>query len=640
MLQFVRSNWRSLVMLTALTLGVYLGTFRNDFVDYDDDRFVTQNLAVLHGLSWSGIGYAFTSFDTGTWIPLTWLSLQLDSTLFRLNAAGFHGTGLLLHIANVLLFFAFLRVVGVSEFVGLFAAILFGIHPLHVESVAWISERKDVLSTFFLLLTLLAYVQYSKQPSPKRYWGVFGLLVLGLLSKPMLVTLPVLMLILDLWVLNRCDGFRESGFSHQANRASFWRLCLEKFPMFAIVGVFAVVTILAQKSDLAVMDLAHHPFSARVCNALCSYAWYLNKTFLPWNLCAFYPLEHGQIDWPVTVWSLSLLLSTSAGVWIWGREKPYLIVGWLWFLISLVPVIGLFQVGGQAHADRFSYVPHLGLFWALTLLGADLTRSLRFARPLRMGMAAVIVTVCGVSTLYQVSTWRDTQSLWSHADRTEPGNWMAKFYLGLEQLRQRNVNEARDYAKQSLDICPHNTDALALLGKTYLNEERWDYAAIPFQTALEINPYHRDSLIGMAAVSHGTRRFRDAESFLVYSLEKRPLDPYVRVQLGSLYAQMGRETAAFEQFAAAIKANPRYALAWKMTGQLQARAGQHEDALRSYLTAIQWNSEDPECYFCVAKLHRTLGDAESARTYQSMAESMSQGKAAPNIIQASATVVR
>ncbi|WP_437190832.1 tetratricopeptide repeat protein [Planctomicrobium sp. SH527] len=640
MLQFVRSNWRSLTILTALTLGVYLGTFKNDFVDYDDDRFVTQNLAVLHGLSWSGVVYAFTTFDTGTWIPLTWLSLQLDSTLFGLNASGFHGTGLLLHLANVALFYAFLRRVGVSDLVALFAALVFGIHPLHVESVAWVSERKDVLSTFFLLLTLLAYVHYSKRPDLNRYWGVLGLLVLGLLSKPMLVTLPALMLVLDLWVLNRCDGFRESGLLHHSSRASLWRLSLEKVPMFMIVGLFAVVTILAQKSDLAVMDLAHHSFLARACNALCSYAWYLNKTILPWNLCAFYPLEHGQIDGPATLWSLSLLISISAGVWIWAREKPYLIVGWLWYLISLVPVIGLFQVGGQAHADRFTYVPHLGLFWALTLLAADLTSSLKFARPVRMGIAAVIVAVCGVSTLYQVSTWRDTQSLWSHADRIQTANWMAKFYLGLDHLRQRNVDEARDYAKQSLDICPHNTDALALLGKTYLNEERWDYAAIPFQTALEINPFHRDSLIGMAAVSHGNRRFRDAENYLVYSLEKRPSDPYVRIQLGSLYAQIGRETAAFEQFAAAIKANPRYTLAWKMMGQLQARAGQHEDALQSYLTAIRLSSEDPECFSCVAKLYRSLGDAESASIYQAQVEIMTQEKTSPGVIQASATVIR
>ncbi len=605
--------------LVLLTVLCYLGTFRNHFVDFDDDRYVTQNDAVLQGLSWDGIVYAFTTTKTGNWIPLTWLSLELDISLFGDNASAFHGVNLLFHVINVLLFYKVLTLIGGTVAQSFVAAALFGLHPLHVESVAWMSERKDVLSTMFLLLAFITYVRYTHVPSVKRFAIVLLMLSLGLLSKPMLVTLPVLLLLADLFLLNRCAGLPFKGVIGSAQQRSFVSLCLEKVPLLCVIAAMSAITIFAQKSDLAVVDLITHPIPARVANAICSYAWYLQKTFLPTQLCIFYPLEYGEIDLGRTLLSAGILCTITAGVVMQVRQRPYLMFSWAWFVISLLPVIGLMQVGGQARADRFSYVPHLGLFIGLIWMASEIAAKLKWKGHVQWGLAGVTLMIMGILSIQQVETWRNSVALWTHADRITTRNWKAKFHLGLEQLRQQDWPAARDLAQQSLQIRPYNTDALALVGKSYLQEQKWDYAQAAFQHALEMDPQHRDSLIGFAAVAHGKKRFLDAERFLQLAFELNPRDSFIQMQLGLLYAEAGRIDSALQQMQGVITRAPWNAMAWKSAGQLLARMSQFDEAIYHLEQAASLTPDDPEPLNTLRVIYQKRGEFELAEQYSAAA---------------------
>ncbi|HWL08663.1 MAG TPA: tetratricopeptide repeat protein, partial [Planctomicrobium sp.] len=587
LVQFFSSPRFVVSALVVVTVLCYAGTFRNEFVDFDDDRYVTHNEVVQQGLTLEGIVYAFTTVHTGNWIPLTWLSLQLDVSLFGLNPAGFHGMNLFFHVVNVLLLYQLVRSIGGSLGQGFLVAALFAVHPLHVESVAWMSERKDVISTAFLLWACLAYVRYTRSPSPQRYVGVMLPLALGLMAKPMLVTLPVLLLLADFWPLNRCRELAGTNTDSTKTRFPFWKLCLEKVPLLLVVVAISAVTIFAQKTDLAMVNTDIHPIPARVANAVCSSVWYLSKTFWPVELCVFYPLDYGVIDWPNTIWSAIVLCAVTAGVLSQWRARPYLLFGWGWFLISLLPVIGLVQVGGQAHADRFSYVPHLGLFFAIVWWGTEVVDRLKLSSQVKWSLAGVPLLFCGILTVQQVAIWRDSVTLWTHADRVQTENWKARFHLGQHELRNRNWSAARALAEQSIQIRPGNTDAWGLVGKTYVQEQRWEEAQQAFEYALSMDHWHRDSLIGLAAVAYGKNRPRDAEQFLLLTLEKTPRDSFARTQLGLLYAETGRLEGALEQLLIVTQQAPRNPTAWKVTGQLLAKSDRFDEAIASLNQAIQ-----------------------------------------------------
>jgi hypothetical protein len=374
-----------LVVLTAAAFGRVL---RNDFIDMDDDAYVTENDAVKAGLTTRGLWWDLTTFHAGYWHPLTWLSLQLDAHLFcrdGLSASGFHFTNLLWHTANVLLLFGVLRRMTGALWRSAFVAALFAVHPLHVESVAWVAERKDVLSTFFWILTLGAYTRYAAAPGLGRYLIVMAAFGLGLMAKPMLVTLPATLLLLDVWPLGRLGG--------EAGQRRWWPLIREKLPLFA------------QRAGGAVAQWQEFSFASRAANAALAYAAYLAKTVWPAGLAVFYPYPDPLPSARVAL-SVVALLSLTAFVLGAGRRRPYLVVGWLWYVGTLVPVIGLIKVGAQGMADRYTYVPLIGIFVAVTWGLSDLVRGRGAAERALSGAACLVVVALTVLTAMQAARWR------------------------------------------------------------------------------------------------------------------------------------------------------------------------------------------------------------------------------------------
>ena len=432
------SRLRLVILLLVLgTLVVYLPVSHHGFSLYDDNDYVTENPMVQHGLTWNDIQWAFTSWYAANWHPVTWLSHMLDCQLFNLTPGGHHDVNVLFHIANtVLLLVLLLRLTG-TIWPSAFVAALFAWHPLHVESVAWVSERKDVLSTFFALLTLLCYARYVigdkgqgtgnaniKSPAirhlSRHYWLALFFFALALMSKPMFVTLPFVLVLLDFWPLGR---FRGPGFGA-------WRkLVLEKIPFFVLVIASCVVTFLAQKHGGAVIPLEKIPLGLRVENMLVAYALYLQKIFWPARLAVFYPFPPAISNSALAI-SVIPLVCISAIAWFNKNRYPYLLAGWLWFLGTLVPVIGLVQVGSAAMADRYTYFPSIGIFLAVTLGIRDASAKFHVPKQAVAATAVLAAADCLVLTHRQLGYWSSDISLFSHALAVTPDNDTARIDLG------------------------------------------------------------------------------------------------------------------------------------------------------------------------------------------------------------------
>ncbi len=394
-----------LTVFVLLAVGgcIYGQTLGFPFISFDDPGYVYDNPHVRQGLTRDGWHWAWTSFERSNWHPLTWLSLMLDARLYGLNAGGYHLTNLLLHLANTVLLFGWLRTATGARWPSALTAFFFVAHPLHVESVAWVTERKDVLSTLFFFLTLLAYTRYAQNKGRAFYGLALALFAVGLTAKPMLVTLPPLLLLLDYWPLQR---HKESGWG---------RLLLEKTPFFALMAVSCVVTVLAQR-DSAMVPLGALPPTHRLASAALGYGTYLQKTVWPVRLAIYYPYWRAESLWGPVAWGM-ILAAVSAGVFRWRRSLPFLLVGWCWFLGTLVPVIGVVQVGGQAVADRYTYLPHVGLFIALFWTGAAVWQRWPVTRLALTGAAAATATACVILSCRQAALWRNSLTLFQHAVR-------------------------------------------------------------------------------------------------------------------------------------------------------------------------------------------------------------------------------
>ena len=384
---------------------VYAQTWRFGFVQIDDPIEVSENLRVRQGLSWQNLIWCFSSFFDGNWIPLTWLSLMFDTTVYGFRAGGYHFTNVVLHVANTLVLFAILGRATCNELRSACVAALFALHPLHVESVAWITERKDVLSTLFGLLSLLAYVNYAARGRSWRLAACLLCFLLSLLSKPTLVTLPCVFLLLDFWPLSRLSW----------NIKADWKRLVEKAPFLTVSVAFSVITILAQGSGHAVRSFGAFSLAARCENAVVVYAAYLVKTLFPHDLVVYYPHPGGHFAWPAIGGAAAMLLAISAAAVVWVRRYPFLFVGWAWYLGTLVPMIGIVQVGGQQMADRYTYFALIGPFLAVVWLVAELVPAGTLAARV-LPVATLIVLAALTATAYvQVGYWRDDLALWGHA---------------------------------------------------------------------------------------------------------------------------------------------------------------------------------------------------------------------------------
>ncbi len=615
--------------LVVLTLLAYGPVWRNDFVDLDDEDIVLRNQFVKNGFSPAGIRWAWTTFFYGNWIPLTWMSLQLDGSLTALlqgstdplgpSALIFHGQNLFWHIATVVLLFVTLRRLTGALWRSALVAALFAVHPLHVESVAWVTERKDVLSTFFLVLALLAYGSYSARPTLARYLLVTGCFVLGLLAKPMLVTLPCALLLLDWWPLQRWQTQARSASEGIGQESHRWRFGLvgEKVPWLAISAVFCLVAMVAQKHSLAVRDF---PLADRLTNAVISCAWYLEKTFWPTGLAPYYYHPRGNWQWPTVLLAAAVVAGVTTLAIIRARRWPWLLVGWLWFLGTLVPVIGLVQVGDQARADRYTYVPHLGLLVALVWSAAALADRLRLPVGLRAGLATTCLVLLAAATWVQVGHWRNPETLWTHAVAATPGNPYALYCRGrvaffLAQplnhslggttpvIRRLQVSLGRDqpgddrelleraraYYEQALAFEPEAPTWRAGFILVLIRQGHFEQAAEVLQQMLPGETDPRWCLRTLATVQRRLGLLEEARKTFQRLLQLSPDLADARAELGLTWWQMGRRDQAEAQWLEALRHNPREPIALNGLGSILLRQGKNEMALEQFLAAAQAN---------------------------------------------------
>jgi tetratricopeptide (TPR) repeat protein len=594
-----RRDWALAAALAVLTLATFCPVLQCDFVDFDDPDYVAANLQVQDGLTARGFAWAWTGVHSANWHPLTWLSLMLDAQLYGLRPWGFHLTNLLLHAANTLLLFAALRRLTAAPWRSAVVAALFAVHPLHVESVAWVSERKDVLSTFFGFAALWAYAAYARTPSLGRYLAVLVLLALSLLAKPMLVTLPLLLLLLDYWPLGRW----QSGAAR--------RLVLEKVPLAALSVASACVTVWAQGHGKALSGLEIYPLAGRVANALISYLAYLQQTVLPTDLAVFYPYPYLREPVGVAETAAAALALTglTAAALYWGRCRPYLPVGWLWYLIALLPVIGLVQVGAQARADRYTYFPLVGVFLLLTWGVADLAGHLR--RPALAGvLAAGVLACCAMLSWAQVHVWHDAVSLWADALEHTSHNWRAYTSLGRLLQHQGRQREALAYFQQRLKKEPTDADILTQIALALFDLDRLEESKEYLQRALEHDPEHDLAHYWLVAIYLRRREYAQAIDHLRAYHRLHPPPAQSLDQLAMALLDSGKPAEAVAEWEKAVALQPNEAALHAHLGRAHEALGQWQAAEASYRRAIALRPGDAGSQQGLARVQAKQGRSE------------------------------
>jgi tetratricopeptide (TPR) repeat protein len=562
-----------LLALVLATLAVYSGVSANGFVSFDDPLYITKNPHVASGLSFENIRWAFSTIHSDNWHPVTWLSHMLDSQLFGLQPAGHHAVSVAIHALNTVLLFLFLRGTTGKRWPSLFVAAFFALHPLRVESVAWASERKDVLSSLFFFSTLLAYVRYVKAPGIGRLAIVFVLFALGLLAKPMLVTLPLILLLVDYWPLARSNRLVPPRPS-----------VVEKLPLFALAATSAAITLYAQSGRHTMQTLETIPLLDRIANAMVSGVVYLVQSVWPADLAVFYP-HPSVVDagWPISL-PLAGLVSAVAlsGVTAFvvknARTHRHLFVGWLWYLICLAPVIGIVQVGGQAHADRYTYLPTIGIAIGLCFEAHErLGKRARYAAV----AAGVALVFLGLASHRQVATWRDSISLYQHAHHATVNNYIAANNMGADLAEQGGVRAAlRNYAA-AIAMHPEYAAAHSNLGIALERAGQYEAALASYREALRIDPD--------IAPAH--------------------------VNLASLMAKQGDLTSAIEHYERAAELRPgRVAILLHLADNYH-RDGQHEEAITTFERALAVEPDSAELHTRVASVHLSIDQEERARMH-------------------------
>ncbi len=498
------------------------------FVNYDDAHYVYENPQVIHGLNLKGIHWAFTHSVVANWHPLTVMSHMLDCQLYGLHAGGHHLTSLLLHAATAILLFLVLREMTGTLWQSAFVAAVFAIHPLRVESVAWVSERKDVLSGLFFMLTLGAYVRYVRQPrSWGRYLTVLFLFALGLMSKPMLVTVPFVLLLLDYWPLNR---FGSSGNGH----AIPWKLIIEKIPFMVFSITICVVTVLAQQPDKEIS------FFLRAGNALVSCVAYCGQMFYPVGLALLYPFPLKGVPAREVIPALLLLVAVTLAAFYGRQKRPYVLVGWLWYLGMLAPVIGLVQVGSQARADRYTYLAQIGLYVLLTWAAIGLTACWRSRRWVLGGGAMAVLAVLIMCAHAQTAYWRNSESLWTHTLAWTSDNNVAHDNLASVFTDQGRMDKAIDQLQQAIAISPGDDEAHGNLGYIFLQQGKTNEAIAQFQKALAAKPDNPEANFNLGNVFLQQGRLEEAIACYQMALKSNSDDAKIYSNLGSAFRQQGR----------------------------------------------------------------------------------------------------
>jgi len=672
-----------LVFLAVIVWIAFGRALNHGFVGYDDQSYVLRNPRVTNGLTLDGIQWAFTHVHVTNWHPLTTISHMLDCQLYGLQPWGHHLTNILLHAAAAILLFFALReltasghaVAGIGDaaqdqqsrlqrgslWASVFVAALFAVHPLRVESVAWVSERKDVLSGVFFMLTLWAYARYARSDGPSlfRYLIVVVLFALGLMCKPTLVTLPFVLLLLDYWPLGRV---RPSSSSGRGETASRWKrrntlswLVIEKVPLFVLSAASCVATLLAQKQALDMSIKA--PIEERLGNALISYDAYVGQMIWPARLTVLYPYPEGHLEVSHVILALLLLLMISVAFFLWRKKYPFLLIGWLWYLGMLIPMIGIIQVGSQVRADRYTYLPQIGLYLLVAWGGMELFHLWRRSREVLAAAAVLVVMALTTRSYLQTSCWRDTETLWKHAIASTSNNYIAHTNLaqtlthsgrfaeaiaecqealkikpdfaaahnnlGVALLRNKQsgdgalghdgaVDEAIEQYRKALQINPDFTQAHKNLGIVFLRKGQMDEAIAQFQKTLELEPNDAQAEFSLGSAFLQRREVDEAIAHYQKAVEIRPDYAEARNYLGNAFVAEGKYSEAIANYAAAVRIRPNYSEAHHNMGCVLATIGKNDEALEQFNEALRLNGNDAQAHFALGSLLRQMGRREEA----------------------------
>jgi tetratricopeptide (TPR) repeat protein len=536
--------------------AVYAQVATHAFINFDDPIYVTENPQVRTGLTLDGISWAFSTFHDSNWFPLTWLSHMLDVQFFGVDSGWHHLMNIVMHALSTLLLFIVLRRITGARWPSAFVALIFAIHPLHVESVAWIAERKDVLSTLFWMLTLLGYSDYVRRPTRARYVLTLVVFCLGLMAKPMLVTLPVVLILLDLWPFRR--GLR----------------IVEKIPFFVAALASSIVAYVAHQRGGAVATLEIIPLAGRIENALVTYVVYILKTFWPAHLAIFYPYPLQSLVIPAILSAIALIIVTALVVLAY-KHRPYLAVGWFWYLVTLLPVIGIIQTGSQARADRYTYIPTIGLTIAIVWGTAELLKTWpRVQTALATAIALALFTL----TWFQVATWRDDFTLYRHAISAVPNNYIAYYNLASALEAEGQTDEAVIQLREAVRVRPYYVPARAELGQVLASQGHTDEALTELRTAVRL----------------------------------RPDDPVAHYRLGSVLGSLGRNNEAAVEFAETVRLQPNNPDAHYNLGLALAQQDHLPDAAREFAATVGLRSDDADAHFNLGIALARLGQLDAA----------------------------
>ena len=615
------------LVLVAITWLVFGQTLGDDFVNFDDHVYVYDNPRITQGLTGDGVIGAFTHAHARNWHPLTTISHMLDCQLFGLKAGGHHFTNVLLHTVAVLLLFVVLRRMTGTLWQSAFVAAVFAIHPLHVESVAWISERKDVLSAVFFMLTVGAYVRYVRAPSVGRYLTVALFLVLGLMSKPMLVTLPFVLLLLDYWPINRIKIRCQK--SDIRTQRSVPALLFEKTPLVALSALSCAATLLAQRHGTGAIDQL--PFMWRLNNAVTSYVAYVWQMFWPARLAVFYPHPNNQVPFLQVILAMLFLVGVSLCAILFRKERPYILTGWFWYLGMLVPVIGLVQVGEQARADRYTYLPQIGLYMLITWGIADLVSEWR-GRRRRVSFAiagAATIAVVSWCAFVQTSYWKNSETLWTHALAVTPDNEVADNNLGFLLLRQGELDEAISRFQAALNIRSRNIEThynlgAALihnnLGNAFARKGLLDQALAHYEEAIKLRPDYADAYYNFGSILFQEGRTNDAIAQWQKALAIQPEDAVVHTSLGNAFLKEGLAKEAIVEYQHALRIAPQDPLAqnnlaWVLTTSADASIRDGAKAVEFAQRAVELSGgKDPNFLRTLAAAYAESGRFSEAIT--------------------------
>jgi protein O-mannosyl-transferase len=640
------------VALMVATLLAFWGVTGADFIHFDDRTYVAENSHIQGGITLDDFKWAFTTFHAANWHPVTWISHMLDVQFFGLNPHAHHGVNLLFHLANTALLFFVLHRMTKALWRSAFVAALFALHPLHVESVAWVAERKDLLSTFFLLLTLCTYALYTERRRTSRYLAVLLSYGLGLLAKPMLVTLPFVLVLLDYWPLGRFESKpgkfllpdrQKSGKKHtkkaappeeqpESWRAALGRLLLEKIPLFVLALVSSVVTFLAQRQGGAVQPIENLSLSLRIENALISYCVYIGKMLWPTHLAFFYPYQKSWAVWQVSG-AVLFLLAITALVLRSAKSCRYALVGWFWYIGTLVPVIGLIQVGDQAQADRYTYIPLIGLFIIAAWFFPELFKKWRYRNQALVLLAAGILLACFGSTRMQVRHWQNSFTLSEHALNVTGNNAFVYHFRGNAYAAQGNYKQAiKDYDR-AIQIKPGWAQPYTNRGSAYESMGNPTQAIEDYDRAIAIAPKAALTFYNRGNARIATGGYRQAIKDYDRAIEINPNYGLAYINRGNVYTAMGNPTQAVKDYDNAIAIDPQTALAFYNRGNAHAAMGSYEQAIKDYDRAIEINPRYASAYRGRAISYGGLGNKKQA--YEDLRAAAALGdKAVQNYLRA------